>query len=137
MLGTVLADYLRQYEEDRQFDTEALVLVPVPLASRRLKERGYNQVERIARAALAQLSSRYHLETRLVARTKETEPQARLSRTQRLTTMDGAFALTGPVPGNATLILLDDVATTGSTLAAMETAVITPHCPIVLLALAH
>jgi predicted amidophosphoribosyltransferase len=123
LLGTVLADYLRQYEEDRQFDTEALVLVPVPLANGRLKERGYNQVEMIAHTALTELSSRYHLDTRLVTRTKETEPQARLPRKQRLTNMHGAFAPTGTVPVNATLILLDDVATTGSTLAAMEAAV--------------
>ncbi len=123
LLGAVLADYLLTYAEDRQFDTSSIVIVPVPLGSARLRERGHNQVESIARAALQHLPERFSIETKLITRIKETAPQARLSRSNRLTNMTQAFAVTGDVPTKSTVIFLDDVATTGSTLAAMEAAI--------------
>lgn len=122
LLGTVLADYLRSYGEDRPFDTKRIVLIPAPLGSKRLRERGYNQVENIARAALLQLPDRFLIETGVLIRTEETIPQTQLSRKERLTNLHTAFAVAGTIPTNSTIILLDDVATTGSTLAAMEAA---------------
>lgn len=137
LLGTVLADYLRTYEEDRRFDTKRIVLIPAPLSSKRMRERGYNQVESIARAALPQLPDRFLIGTDVLIRTKETVPQARLSRKERLTNVSDAFAVTGAIPEDAIVVLLDDVATTGSTLAGMSTSFNTGNRPATLLALAH
>ncbi len=138
LLGAVLADYLLAYAEDRQFDTETILLVPVPLGSGRLRERGYNQVERIVRTALERLPERYQLATSLIARSRETRQQARLPRKERLVNMDNAFVLLDERPSNAVIMLIDDVATTGSTLAAVQ-ATLETGTPreVVPLALAH
>jgi competence protein ComFC len=137
LLGAVLSDYLLSYSEDRQFDAKQILLVPVPLGPKRLRERGFNQVERVVYAALAQLPKRYQIETNLVARVSETAPQARRSRGERLGAMNDTFSVAGDVPTGSDIIVLDDVATTGATLSAVQTALASRGCSTVLLALAH
>lgn len=107
-------------------------LVPVPLGSRRLWRRGYNQSERLARA-LSRHWRRPVVE--LLARTRETTTQTALTPEARLANVAGAFEVRSgkrgvrsegtsdsalPIPHSAlsrTLILVDDVFTTGATLA--------------------
>ena len=108
-------------------------LVPVPLGPGRLRERGYNQSERLARA----LSRRWNRPVvELLARTRDTVTQTALTPEARLANVAGAFETrnaeggtrngrTGEcsafrVPSSAfqrPLILVDDVFTTGATLA--------------------
>ncbi len=93
------------------------VLVPVPLHRSRERKRGFNQARIIAEALATQLP-----ETRvahLLARTRSTPTQTRLSRRERESNVRGAFALTNSMPWNGSaprLILFDDVFTTGATL---------------------
>ena len=47
--AALLADVLRTYLEQR--NAESVVLIPIPLSRERLRERGYNQVERVVRMA--------------------------------------------------------------------------------------
>jgi predicted amidophosphoribosyltransferase len=122
LLGRILADYLISMHEDSPFDSASYLLVPVPLSTARYRERGFNQVERIVRAALKNLPQTFALETGLVARVRDTRPQARLSRGERLTNMKDAFVLRKAIPPNVTIVLIDDVATTGATLDAMRAA---------------
>jgi ComF family protein len=99
-----------------------VVLVPVPLHARRLVERGYNQsallANRLARLAGARV---WHdgLE-----RTHYTAQQARLTADDRARNLHSAFTLTGrpSAPGEARIVLVDDVVTTGATLRACEAA---------------
>ena len=108
----------------------ASVLVPVPLAPRRLRERGYNQSERLAQA----LGRRWRLRVQadVLVRCRDTASQTALTPAARLANVAGAFESRiaevgtrnsgGPdrsafrVPPSA-LILVDDVFTTGATLA--------------------
>lgn len=92
-------------------------LVPVPLHPRRLRERGFNQAEIIADV----LSSRtgVPVETDIVRRTKYTSQQARLTREERLKNMQNAFRMSKHITGKTTVIVVDDVWTTGSTIRAM------------------
>jgi ComF family protein len=94
----------------------AAAIVPVPLHPRRARERGYNQSVLLARAAATVCS--LPVQDALLLRQRETAPQARLSREQRDLNVRGAFALAPrhrmDLP--ATVILVDDVFTTGSTL---------------------
>jgi len=95
----------------------ASVLVPIPLAPKRLRQRGYNQSEALARA-LARLW-RIPVADVLI-RSRETPTQTALTPETRLANVAGAFT---PRRGRGvnlpatTLVLVDDVFTTGATLA--------------------
>jgi ComF family protein len=93
--------------------TGQVSLIPVPLGVRRLRQRGYNQAERIA-AALGRRMDR-PARTDLLHRRRETRTQTALTPEGRLANVAGAFE-SGPVEGMA-CVLVDDVFTTGATLA--------------------
>ena len=92
----------------------------VPLCARRLRQRGYNQAELIARA-LAGLTSLPLLE-RGLKRLRETPTQVGLDRPRRLINVADAFGYQGRPIGGRSILLLDDVATTGATLDACAAA---------------
>ncbi len=89
------------------------VLVPVPLHPRRLRRRGYNQAALIAAA----LARRAGVEVAdCLARTGSAATQVGRDRSERRAGPAGSVELRGQVPDLA--VLVDDVATTGATLAA-------------------
>jgi ComF family protein len=96
------------------------LVVPVPLHRTRLRERGYNQAR-----LLAQFASRCWGApvVELLARARATRPQARLSENRREANVQGAFVVPEPewVDGR-TLVVVDDVLTTGTTMVAAGTA---------------
>jgi len=87
---------------------KAQAVIPVPLHRSRLRERGFNQAEVLAR----QLGLGVH--TRLLRRRKNTPSQTGLSRSQRVLNLSAAFEVRGTPP--ETVLVVDDVYTTGSTL---------------------
>jgi ComF family protein len=98
--------------------TARVSLIPVPLGRRRLRERGYNQSEQIAAALGACLAVPVH--TDLLERRRETPTQTALTPEARHANVAGAFHA-GAVAG-LELVLVDDVFTTGATLAAAGAA---------------
>ncbi len=89
-------------------------LVPVPLARAREQERGFNQSELLAREAAA-LTGLPVLP--ILQKVRETLPQTGLSRGQRKANLSGAFRAVNParIPAGRSVILVDDVLTTGFT----------------------
>ena len=89
-----------------------VMIVPVPLHPKRLAERGFNQAqllgERVARIMGWPLSS-------LLYRNRGTRTQTNLTREQRRINVSGAFMCKGDVAGKS-ILLVDDVITTGATL---------------------
>lgn len=100
--------------------TGQVCLIPVPLGGRRQRTRGYNQSERIA-SALAALTG-HAVRTDLLERVRETRTQTALTPEARHANVAGAFSA-APVAGME-LVLVDDVFTTGATLAAAGAALI-------------
>ncbi|MGH8020385.1 MAG: ComF family protein, partial [Opitutaceae bacterium] len=92
------------------------ILVPVPLHSRKHRERGYNQAELLAQC-LAEVTGAAGVE-RVVRRIVDTSTQTRLNRENRQENLKNAFALAGAASLKATqrYVLVDDVFTTGATL---------------------
>ncbi len=97
------------------------VLVPVPLHSKRLKERGDNQSALLAKY-LGKMMGIPVVSDRLV-RAKYTLPQVKTSSVvERLTNVAGAFACKGSAFRELSVLLIDDVATSGATINAAATA---------------
>jgi ComF family protein len=90
------------------------LLLPVPLANKRLRQRGYNQAAMLAHWLGAQLT--LVVDERLIKRVKDTPAQQGLTAKARKRNLREAFVLTDPARINGKHIaLIDDVLTTGTT----------------------
>lgn len=140
LLADMLADYLQEeLASMRAFSARKILLVPVPLHYKRKRERGFNQIEKV----LAKLSEEFRdgtlsgIEPRALFRTRATPPQTRLHRTERLQNVRGAFSADKKLVSGATVILIDDVCTTGSTLRECATTLAHAGAKVTALALAR
>jgi ComF family protein len=98
------------------------MVVPIPLHSKRKRERGYNQTELLARSLAHKIALPYHAPLR---RTRSTPPQVGLTDLQRRENVHRAFVC--PKPGEISkkrILLIDDVMTTGATVASAAQALI-------------
>lgn len=95
------------------------LVIPVPLAPRRYRERGYNQATELALAIREQVA--VSVRTDLANRVRETKEQAGLHRKHRRRNVRGAFAIKGSLPASHVAIV-DDVVTTGSTVGELAAA---------------
>lgn len=96
-----------------------ILIVPIPLGQRRFQERGFNQAAVIARAFAAMDPTRFCFAGDLLIKIKDTPTQVSIqNRAARLVNLSGAFAVTVPArAAGQNIILIDDVVTTGGTLA--------------------
>jgi ComF family protein len=95
--------------------------VPEPLHPRRLAERGYNQAALLSRPIARALGRRHS--ARALVRVRDTPMQSALNAPERRTNLVGAFSVRDSrVITGKSVLLVDDVRTTGSTLAACATA---------------
>ena len=112
-LGAAIGSELRT----RIHDFRSVVIVPVPLHRVKLRERGFNQSEIIARGIARQTGAR--LAASIVSRVIHTRSQTTLDSIQRARNVEGVFKIRkrniGVLQGE-TVLLVDDVITTGATI---------------------
>lgn len=124
-LGELLASYLEINYSDYLF-------IPIPLCPARLRERGHNHIASILKAGNIDFLEE-------VLERDDRPPQTSLSRTERITNLNGSFHIKNPdlIIGK-NLVLIDDVGTTGSTLnAAHKVTKLCNPASISLITLAH
>lgn len=118
-LATPLASYLADVVRRDRLPVD--VIVPVPLSGMRRRMRGYNQAEVLARALGRELGLPVRRDA--LVRRRHTPPQAQSANaTERRRNVAGAFAARDAGLQGARVLLLDDVTTTGATMAACAEA---------------
>ena len=120
-LGLQFAQYLDQLLGALKWKIDAIV--PIPLSKGRVNERGYNQVEIYARP-LALMEEIDYLPKALI-RSKETLSQVGLSLDDRWSNLENAFTAKARLLGQKNILLIDDVMTTGATLASAAKSLVT------------
>lgn len=107
-LAGLLADTYGRYYADIRFDA----VLPVPLAPSRMRARGYNQSELLSRNLAAQLQLPH--DTGLLTRVLDTPPLASYNGPQRRALLQKAFV--AKAAAGKTLLLIDDIYTSGATM---------------------
>jgi competence protein ComFC len=98
------------------------LVTPVPLGLVRLKERGYNQADLLARPIALCLCMPFR--PRALQRKRETRSQVGLSVDERRSNMVDAFQADNNIVGGKNILVVDDVATSGATLNACARALL-------------
>lgn len=106
LLGQLLAQKIQHC------DVLPQCIIPVPLFSKRLRQRGFNQSVELAKPVAQKTGLPMALN--LVERVRRTESQTGLDAKQRRKNIKGAFEIVRPVPYEH-VVIIDDVMTTGST----------------------
>lgn len=132
VLSQLFADYFTDYIDEDTANRPHIV-VPVPLHKKRLKDRGFNQAEILARAFTDKAGIKLAL--RLAQRKKETLSQSTLQKAERRSNLVDAFSinqnelqrLIAKHP-KLHIALVDDVITTGTTFSALKKAFLESGC---------
>lgn len=118
-LATPMAAHLANVVRRDRLRVE--VIVPVPLSGLRRRMRGYNQAEALAKAIGRELGLPVRRDA--LVRRRHTPPQAQSAgATERRRNVAGAFAASNAGLAGARVLLVDDVTTTGATMAACAEA---------------
>lgn len=113
-LSEPLAKLIYTFWKNLDFCNEEFELVPMPLFFEREKKRGYNHVKLIA-DEFSKLTG-YRVNTEIVKRVKNTKPQYKLSKAERIENLKDAFSINKENYNNKKLLIIDDICTSGATL---------------------
>ncbi len=119
-LGEALAIQMVDFVRSLGWPIE--IMMPVPLGKNRLKERGYNQVGLVARPLAYRLGLKY--EPDALWKMRETRSQVGLTESQRRENVHAAYQADPRIVKQKSILIMDDVATTGSTIAACTHALL-------------
>ena len=115
-LAPIIADIIYDALQSKGLKLEADLIIPVPIHKKRLMERGFNQSEKIAYYLGKKMS--IPVDANVLYRMKETHTQRALSPEERIENMKDVFGIKNGKEKrvkNKSIILLDDIYTTGAT----------------------
>ena len=118
--GDALARHMADFVQSLHWRLDGII--PVPLGRRRLQERGYNQVALVARPLAYELGLAYW--PNLLQKTRETRSQVGLNMQERRSNVSKAYQAHPSAVQRKSILLMDDVATTGSTISACTEALL-------------
>lgn len=119
-LGESIAIQMLDFVRSLEWPVETLI--PVPLGRERLRKRGYNQVSLVARPLAYQMGWKYAPSA--LVKTRETRSQVGLNVSQRRENVLRAYQAESGIVNGRSILLMDDVATTGSTITACTAALL-------------
>ena len=111
-LAYYLAKFMYEYYQELNLGKRFQV-VPVPLHKNRIKKRKYNHMELVAEEFCKLSGDIPNFE--LIKRIKDTKPQYRLTRKERMENLHSAFVTDKTKDLNLPILIIDDICTTGST----------------------
>lgn len=115
LLAQLLNDtILEELSDIETWNSKHVVLIPMPLSKRRMRERGFNQITKVCSQLPDEL--RQCVMTDILVQTKHVPMQKTLTREKRLENVSGIFSISHPEKiRSAHAIIIDDVMTTGAT----------------------
>jgi len=119
-IGYALAVQFAAFVLSLEWQLDAVI--PMPLGKLRSKQRGYNQVELVAKPVAYMIEVPYSNE--ILKKTRDTRSQVGLGVSQRLENVLGAYNADPNLAAGLTFLLVDDVATTGATVQAAAQALL-------------
>ena len=119
-LGEALASQMAEFVRSLPWDLD--MMGPVPLGKSRLKERGYNQVALVAQPLAYYANLLYASEA--LWKSRDTRSQVGLNISQRRENVQHAYKADPAIVKHKSILLMDDVATTGSTIASCTEALL-------------
>lgn len=111
-LAYFLAKFMFEYWQ-KITDKKSFQIVPVPIYYKRQKKRKYNHME-LTGIEFCRLGG-YNYNPKLIERIKDTKPQYKLSKEERIKNLSNAFKVNKDNLMDGTILLIDDICTTGST----------------------
>lgn len=111
-LGDALAFQMQDFLRSLQWKID--IMIPIPLGKQRLKDRGYNQVALVAQPLAYHLGLSYAPQA--LWKSRETRSQVGLNILQRHENVQNAYQADRSIVKEKSILLMDDVSTTGSTL---------------------
>lgn len=114
-LAKFMYEYFQKLGIEKQFQ-----VIPVPLHKNRVKKRKYNHMELVAEE-FCKLSGNI-LNTELIKRIKDTKPQYKLTRQERMKNLENAFWVDKTKDLRLPVLIIDDICTTGATFEEMISA---------------
>jgi ComF family protein len=120
-LGQLLYEFFMEDISEMKIDVSgrSIFVIPVPISNKKTKIRGYNQALTIAKGFCHPAPAGiFELKDKIIIKKIETLPQARITnRQQRLKNVRGIFEIkNGDIVKGRTIIIIDDVTTTGGTI---------------------
>lgn len=135
-VGTRLAMNAAAELKEKGFFDGIDVIVPLPLSKKKLRLRGYNQCDYIAKG-ISEITG-IPVATKCITRDKANETQTHKTREERWKNVEGIFSLAKPKELTGKHVLLvDDVLTTGATIASCAKTMVAGNCKVSIFTIAY
>ena len=119
-LGEALAAQMVEFVHSLEWEVD--MLLPIPLGKKRLQERGYNQVALVAEPLAYHVGLAYL--PKALWKRKDTRSQVGLKHSQRRENVQNAYQADPEAVRRKSILIMDDVATTGSTISSSTEALL-------------